>query len=280
MGLVALGAGLAAVLWGLDRIANRVIRPLSHTPDKTVPELGVPHEQLTIRSGGHDLSSWLLRPGQAQPYEPLILLAHGWGASYGTMLMLAEPLAEAGHEVLLFDVRGHGQSEQAEYVTVRHFRDDLMAVTRYASRRFPDRQLVVIGHSFGGAAGVLAAADGAPIDGLVLIAAPSDIIRVTAEFLTDHGFPGSLLVTLLRPFFWRRLGGSFLPLTPSRRIRELDLPMLLIQPEHDGRVARYHADRLSVAAGLEYHLIAGEEHTSVLSSPETFRLVENFLEDL
>ena len=264
----------------MDSLANRVVRPVARPPERTVPDLGMDHEDLCIRSGDHDLAAWLLRPSQAQPFEPLILLAHGWGASYGTVLQLAEPLADGGHDVLLFDVRGHGRNEPVPYVTVRHFRDDLIAVSRYAAARFPDRQLVLIGHSLGGAAGVLAAADGAPIDGLVLIAAPSDVMRVTAEFLTDKGLPGGLMVTLLRPFLWRRVGSSFRPLTPSRRIRELDLPILMIQPEQDTRVTRDHADRLAEASGLAYHLIADREHTDVLSDPETVRLIEEFLEEV
>ncbi len=245
-----------------------------------MPELGLPHEDLVIRSGDHDLAAWLLLSGSAQPYEPLLLVAHGWGANYSVVLRLAEPLARAGHDVLLFDVRGHGRSEDAPFVTVRHFRDDLLAVSRWAARRFPDRQLVLVGHSLGGAAGVLAAADGAPVDGLVLIAAPSDVIRVTAEFLTDQGMPGNLLMTVLRPFLWRRAGSGFRRLQPGRRIRDVDLPLLIIQPEDDARVIRPHAERLSAAAGQPYHLIPGREHTDVLEAPETLGLIEDFLERL
>jgi len=219
----------------------------------------------------------LLEPDEPHPGEPLVLLAHGWGASYSTVLELGEPLARAGHDVLLFDVRGHGRNEPAPYVTVRHFRDDVIAALEYARQRFPGRPLVLVGHSMGGAAAVLAAAEGAPVDGLVLIAAPADILAVTAEYLTDRGLPGSLMVTVLRPFWWRRVGGSFRPLTPSRRIGEVRVPILMIQPEHDMRVHRHHAERLTAAAGIDYHLVGGREHTDVLGAPETLRLVEEFL---
>lgn len=278
--LLLLGGVLAVVLVSLDRLAGWVVRPVTQPPDTSVDDLGIEHEVISIRSGDQDLGAWLLRPSQSQPFEPLLLLAHGWGASNATVLQLAAPLAEAGHDVLLFDVRGHGSNEPVPYVTIRHFRDDLMAVARYSAKRFPDRQLVLIGHSLGGAAGVLAAADGAPFDGLVLIATPSDVMRVTAEFMGTKGLPGGFLVKLLRPFWWRRIRGSFRPLTPSRRIRELDLPILMLQPEHDDRVIRSHADRLSRAAGIDYHLIEDREHTDVLSAPETVRLIEEFLEQV
>ena len=278
--LTLLGAAVivAAVLFVLDRLAERVTRPAYRPFERTVPELGIPHQDLTISSGDHELAAWLLQPEEAQPYEPILMIAHGWGANYSTVLRLAEPLTSAGHDVILFDVRGHGRSEPVPYVTIRQFRDDVMAAARWAARRFPDRQLVLVGHSMGGAAGVLAAADGAPIDGLVLIASPSDVLRVTAEFLTDQGKPGNLLVAILMPFFWRRVGSSFRRLTPSRRIKEIDIPLLIIQPEFDRRVLRPHAERLSAAAGEPYHLVKGCEHTDVLQAPETLRLIEEFLE--
>ncbi len=277
VGVGFLGLALVGTLVGMDRLATLILRPAGQSPERTVPESGLDHEDLTIRSGDRDLAAWLLRSPQAQPFEPLVILAHGWGASHQTVFLLGEPLARRGHDVLLFDVRGHGRNRPEPFVTIRHFRDDLSAVVRYSAKRFPDRQLVVIGHSLGGAAGVVAAADGAPIDGLILIAAPADVMRVTAEYLTDKGFPGGLLVAVLRPFLWRRVGGSLRPLTPSRRIRELDLPLLMLQPENDGRVIREHAERLSAAAGIVYHLIADREHTDVLGGPETMRLVEDFL---
>ncbi|MEM7416064.1 MAG: alpha/beta hydrolase [Gemmatimonadota bacterium] len=270
----------AALVFGIERTARRVLNPAPRPIERSVPEIGIDYEDLRIQSGDHELAGFLIKPPQAQPFEPLLLVAHGWSAHHGTVLRLAEPLAAAGHDVLLVDVSGHGRNPRIPYVTIRMFRDDLMAITRYAAKRFPDRQLVVIGHSMGGSAGVLAAADGAPIDGLVLIAAPADVLRVTAEFLTSTGMPGALLVGLMRPSFWARVGGGFRPLTPSRRIREVDVPVMVIQPEHDQRVAYDHAQRLSEAAGVPIHMIPGREHTDVLSAPQTLRHIEDFLEEL
>lgn len=280
IGYVAAGVATAGSLVALDRLANQIVRPVPAPPDRSVPELGIDHEDLMIRSGDHHLASWLLKPSAKVGDRPLVLMAHGWGASYGTVLQLAEPLVREGHEVLLFDVRGHGRNEPAPFVTVRHFRDDTMAAVRYAAERYSGRRIVLIGHSMGGAAAVLAAAEGAPVDGVVLIATPSDVLRITAEYLTDKGMPGRLLVTLLRPFWWRRVGGSFRPHTPSRRIRELRQPLLLIQPEHDQRVGRDHAERLSRSAGVPYQLVPDREHTDVLAAPMTARLVEDFLNEL
>jgi alpha-beta hydrolase superfamily lysophospholipase len=280
IGFVTAGVVAAGGLVALDRLANEVVRPTPGEPDRSVPELDVDHEDFTIRSGPHHLASWLLRPTEPALDAPLLLLAHGWGASYGTVLRLAEPLVRSGHEVLLFDARGHGRNAPAAFVTVRHFRDDVMAVVRYAEERFPGRPLVLIGHSLGGAAAVLAAAEGARADGLILIATPSDVLRITSEYLTDKGMPGRLMVVALRPFWWRRIGGSFRPHVPARRIPELRVPLLIIQPENDQRVGRDHAERLASAAGVPYQLIPGRGHTDVLEAPMTTRLIEEFVAGL
>jgi len=280
IGYVAAGVATAGGLLALDRLANSVMSTTPVQPEVHVPDLGIDHEDLRIGSAGQELAAWLLKPRSPRERAPLLLLAHGWGASYGTVLQLARPLVSGGYEVLLFDARGHGRNAPAPFVNVGHFRDDTLSVVAYVRERFPGRRLVLVGHSLGGAGAVLAAAEGARIDGLVLIAAPSDVLRITSEYLTDHGKPGPFMVAMLMPFLRRRMRGSFRSHTPVARISEVRVPMLIIQPEHDRRVARYHAELLSEAAGVPYHLVPDREHTDVLAAPMTERLLEEFLAGL
>lgn len=280
-GLVALGAGVAAAggLMALDRLANTVVRPVPQDPDVDMASLGVRHEDLTIPSGDHVLRGWLLHPASGEG-RPLVLLAHGWGASYGTLLQLAVPLASAGYPVLLFDVRGHGRNAPVPYVTVRHFRDDVLAVSRFAAERFPHQRRVLVGHSLGGAASVLAADMGAPVDGVVTVAAPADVLEVTAEYMRSKGLPGGLLVVVLRPFWWVRVGGTFRALVPEKKVGRLAVPLLLLHPENDHRVPREHALRLARSAGKELHVVSGAGHTDILGHPDTHAQLVAFLSAL
>lgn len=274
---LAAGAVVAGGLYALDRAAHAVVHPVPRPPAVSVRDLGFDHEDLVIPAGGHGLKGWLLNPA-APAHRSLVLLAHGWGASYGPLLQLAEPLAAAGHPVLLFDVQGHGRNAPVPHVTVRHFRDDVMAVARYAAERFPERQRVVVGHSLGGAAAVLAAEQGAPVDGVVTVAAPADVLEVTADYLRSKGFPGGFMVLAMRPFWWPRVGGSFRHLVPERKIGGVTQPVLVLHPEHDRRVSRGHAERLGAAAGIAPCIIPDAGHTDVLSHPETVVRVLAFLE--
>jgi pimeloyl-ACP methyl ester carboxylesterase len=280
-----IGGAVLAGLYAADRLATRVVSPPRRLPERAVPELGLAHDDLAIPARSGQLAAWLI-PGARDhatsgggdtDSAPLVVLVHGWGAHYGTVLLLAEQLQAHGVDTLLFDIQGHGRNDPRPYVTIRHFRDDVMDVVSWARERAPGRPIVLAGHSMGGAASVLAVAEGSDVDGLVLIAAPSDVLTITSEYLTDHGLPGPLMTSVLRPFWWPRIGGSFARLTPYRRIGELELPILMLHPELDQRVRSRHADRLASAGGVRYHLIEGREHTDVLAAPETAELLLNFL---
>lgn len=279
------GVGAAAAaggLYALDRVAISVVRPVPGDPPVTVPSLGIRYEDLDIPSAGRTLKGWLL-PGDDEPGPPrgpVVVMTHGWAASYGTVLQLALPVVTAGYDVVLFDVRGHGRNEKAPVATVSHFRDDVEAVVAYAHARFSGRPLVVLGHSMGAAATVLAAARGAPVDGVVLVACPAEVLEVTAEYLSDRGLPGHFMVVALRPFWWVRMGGSFRDLVPEREVARVRQPLLIIQAGRDRRVPAEHAERLSRASGRPVHVVEGAGHTEVLDDPETHRLVLEFLDEL
>lgn len=270
-GLWILGAGaLALILVALDRLALSVIRP-PRRPYHRVPRGARQVDEVSIPAP-YRLRGWLLHPERDRG-GPLAILCHGWGANGGALLPVADALVQAGHPVLVFDVRGHGRSEGAPHVTVRHFRDDVTAAHAWATGRMPHRPVVFVGHSMGGAAAVLAAAEGVPVDGLALIAAPADVLEVTAVFLSERGLPGRWVVRICHPFWTLRTRERPSRLSPERRIRELTVPLAILQPEHDERVSPDQARRLARASAGQVHVVPGAGHTDVLESSETHRLL-------
>lgn len=294
-------AGLAAVglvVWGLDRLAVRVIdpprRPLD--PDGGRPE--PPCRDVRI-DGEVELDGWLLEPvdgatlenptasGSAAPAGVPVLLSHGWGSNRSTVLPFARALRDAGHPVLVYDYRGHGRSGPAPYVTIRHYREDTVAAARWLGERYPGRPLVLSGHSMGGAATVLAAAElaadesGPGIAGLLLVAAPADILEVTAVYLRERGLPGKPTVLLLRPFWAWRIGEPYSRLIPERRIGEVPAPLLLLEAEHDHRVSPDHGERLERAATHEAERVRvpGTGHTDLLEADASVSAAVRFLAD-
>jgi len=200
--------------------------------------------------------------------RPVVVLVHGWTGNSGTMLFVARPLLEAGYPAFVFDVRRHGHSDDAPYVTIRHFRDDLKHAIAVARQRRPGAPIVVIGHSLGGSAALLAATDGAPVAGVALIAAPADLMEVTAGMFSDRGLPGGLITSALRPFWQRRAGVPFRDLDPVESAGVLGVPLLVTHGERDARVPAAHADRLAASAGTDVVWIGGAEHKDILARPE------------
>jgi len=273
----AAGLMLAGSVFALDRVALGMIRPPYKPFRKKATDLPFPSESITVRSGGQGLSGWILRPEEDR-CGPVLVFAHGWGSNHGTVARLSEPLLGAGYPALLFDVRHHGQSRGAPYVTARHFRDDIMGAVREAESRFPGRPVFLIGHSMGGSAGILAVAEGAPVQGFIAIGAPGNLWDIWAHHLNQKGLPGSLMVRVLRPFWRLRAGVPWKTLEPARRVGEVGVPFLVLHGQEDESVPVSHAHLLARAGGVEPQVFPGQGHTDLLDSPEVIRVVVDFLE--
>lgn len=82
--------------------------------------------------------------------NPLILLAYGWGYNAGRWRHFVPELVEAGYRVIAYDPPGHGLAPRGR-VNLQSNAEIIRALIGLHGR--PE---AMIGHSFGGAAGVLA----------------------------------------------------------------------------------------------------------------------------
>jgi pimeloyl-ACP methyl ester carboxylesterase len=273
---------LAAAVGGallIDRAALMTLRPPSRGPDREAREMGHPIQPIEVESAGITIRGDLIEPTRDGRSVPIVVLVHGWTGTASTMLALAEPLLDAGMPVVVFDVRSHGRSDRAPAVTIRHFRDDLTRVIEHLREIRPGSQIVVVGHSLGGAAGILACARGTAIDGLALVAAPADLFKTTAGFFSDHGLPGGLLVRLFHPSWRLRAGESFRDLDPAARARELrgTIPITIVQGNLDTRVSPSDAVRLADETGARVVAVEGAAHRDVLVHPDTHQEILRFV---
>ena len=143
----------------LDRLALATARPPRRGLERTAADLGLPHELVEFRAfDGITLRGEWMEPPGVRPDHTVVVLVHGWTGNSGTMMFVAEPLLAAGYPVFSVDVRRHGRSDDAPYVTIRHFRDDLKHAVVLTRERRPEAPIAVVGHSLGGSAALLAAA--------------------------------------------------------------------------------------------------------------------------
>ncbi len=104
-------------------------------------------------------------PGERRPF----LLVHGLASNARLWDGVAQRLAEAGHEVVAVDLRGHGRSEQTPdgYDTATAAADlaSLIGVLGWTGARAP----IAVGQSWGGNVVLTLAATGGGVAGLALV---------------------------------------------------------------------------------------------------------------
>lgn len=190
---------------------------------------------------------------------PVALLAHGW-SSYGLFLLpWVAPLRAAGYAVVAFDQAGHGRSD-GRRSSLPAFADVL---TRVAARY--GAPAVVIGHSLGGAATMLALAGGLDAGRVVLIAPPADPLAAGERFARRIGLAGHLAVHLFDD--WQaKTRIRIESLQAHRAAPSLTTPALIVHdlgdrevPWAEGeRYARYWPGaRLLTTTDLGHHRISG-----------------------
>ena len=257
--LIVLVAGYGAI----GVFARRFLRPGTRRTTKTPESLGIDGEVFALATERGAIRGWILRAAR----EPrlTVVLTHGWQSHAGDMLTWAAPILRAGYHVLVYDTLGHGESDRSEYTSIRHFLEDLRAVIAFAEQ-LPDAQpgVVVMGHSMGGAAALLASVDAPGVRAVIAAAAPTDPLEITREWIDARGLPGPLLVTLMRPFWAPIVATPYPLLQPIQRIAAITVPILLIHGDADKQVPVHHAHRLAAAnPAARIEVLTGADHISL-----------------
>ena len=180
------------------------------------------------------------------PVGATIVLAHGWGGSRAVWNAVAARLTAAGHPVVTFDQRGHGDSTLGtEPISLARLRDDLIAVLDYADAR----DVVLGGHSGGGYA-ALAYAVARPSEavirlrGLALLATASHGQDTPAAELRMMG-SRAFAWALHRPALGRKLLGGMVAPRSRDGVAEMNRQLFAaVNP-------RVRADYFRISCGMD-----------------------------
>ena len=210
------------------------------TPDKTVyppgvhpDQLGLRYEDVTLRTrDGLTLAAWAL---PAAGSDRAVVLVHGRNGSRhgefsGRFVEFGARLQAAGYNVLLLDLRGHGDSQDAHFTLGAKERWDVLSAVDWLRGRGASK-IAVLGVSLGAGAAVLAAADpegGQAIRALILDSPYGDVPEVLAlHFPYQSGLPGWFLPGALLAGRVL-LGVDFYALRPVDDLRRMTIPLLIL----------------------------------------------------
>ena len=214
---------------------------------------------------GREIAGWSWGTGAP------VYLVHGWGDSAASLHAIAAPFIAAGHRVVTFDAPGHGasgrrRSSLPEFVWAL----GAMAATQGA----PD---IVVAHSMGAAAAVLAAGDGSCVaNRYVFLAPPSD----PAEFVSAFARAGGLREATIQRMRQRvalRLGFRWEDLDVLTHARRLRAPLLVIHDRADETVAVEDGEKLARAwPNAEFVATDGLRHRGMLRDAAVISRVLEF----
>jgi dipeptidyl aminopeptidase/acylaminoacyl peptidase len=265
------GTGLASLTIGaLMASAGYIVQQLTDAPPRqrrlqvglTPWELGIPFEEVCFPAeDGSTLRGWLLtRPESAR----VIVGLHGYRGRRSDLLGVAAALWRGGYQVLLFDCRGHGDSD-GQRVTLGYAETrDFHAALAWLRRRLPGAWIGVLGYSMGGAVALLGAAGAPDVRAVATDCAfcrQEELIR--AEWQRRLHLPATPVVELAEQLLLRLHGFRYRDVDPLAVVGRLaPRPLLLIHSAADTVVPVGDAYRLYEAAGegKELWIIDGVPH--------------------
>ncbi len=235
-----------------------------------VPEEGDPGQVgLTFRrewiptERGKRLCGWLLPAGQ--PAGTLVMM-HGWGGNALFLLPLARVLMTTGLNILLIDARNHGLSDGDGHSSLPKFAADLSRAVEWVKSQ-PEHEgpVALCGHSLGGAAALLTAADRDDISAVISLstfAHPADMMR---RFMKQAHIPDWAAPLVLR-YVERIIGRRYHEIAPINTLCRLDCPVLMVHGDRDRTVPVADFERMRSKCGDQgprFLVIPRAGHTSV-----------------
>jgi uncharacterized protein len=275
-----LGAGYVGVsLFTAERLTHPTNHPLRIDPRR----LSSDAQAWSVRtSDGVTLRGWYL---PTRERRRLIVLVHGMWSSWLEMAALGRDLHNGDYDVLLFDLRGHGQSDPSRLTLGRRERADIRAVMNWAQASgFTQDRIGWLGYSMGASTLLMEAAQNPDIQVVVMDSPYGNLPELLRHELSKHShLPGWFNPGILTAARWV-YGVRTDDLVPIKAARSWgNRPLLLIHGESDSIVPVSQAYQLADAAGASCLtlMLPGVEHVQAYQSdPQAYvSLIEDFFQD-
>ena len=273
---VGLLAPLIVLAYGtISLLAAHSLTSPHFVPHVLAPQvLGSNPERWSVRTDdGLTLRGWYAKAegtGDSSPTpnapagRSLVILVHGLWRNWDEVAGPARGLHARGHDVLVFDLRGHGDSDPDRVTMGRRERLDIRAALGWAIEQgYTPNQIAWLGYSLGGSTILMEAADNPSIHRAIVDSPFGDLPAVLSAQLALHsGLPAAFNPGILGAAHWA-FGTRTDDLIPVRSARRWgDRPLLVIHGTADATVPFDQAQAIAAAAGpsCQLVLVPGVDH--------------------
>jgi uncharacterized protein len=261
------GLAIATLLLGLaspsltPRVLALFLVDRVNVPRLATPTL--PYREVTFRSGDVALSGWLFEPTGT----PRGLVIHLHARMYTRVggIATADALVPHGYAVFAYDQRAHGASG-GEHCTYGQRETEDLARAIDAIGISP---VYVVGHSFGAAVALQAAAEDKRIRAVVAAASYSDLRTAVVERGAAIPFVTNGEVDAAIRDAEAMAGFHVDDVSPIAAAPRIDVPVLLLAGTRDTDTPPSHSERLLVAlhGPKRLYMVEGATHADILDVP-------------
>lgn len=239
-------------------------------PDQCA-SVGQPAGTDLTAADGTRLAGWYIPAATPiGPTGPTVILVHGHGTNKNGMLPWAAVLHDT-YNLVLYDQRNSGQSFGTETTAGVREQQDLEAVVAWLAATKAPTSVAVLGSSMGGIVAAAAAADGLPVQAVILDSTPASVATATELEIGRMGYPLALPASwavMLGTLF--RTGVDVTAVDPVLHVDDFgSVRLLILQGDQDQRIETDAAERLAAEArdagvDVEVQRCAGADHSQLV----------------
>ena len=218
---------------------------------------------------GYELRCQLLINPKAT--DDYVIISHGYTDNMMGDLKYADLYMDLGFNVLIYDLRGHGENEPSICTYTVRERKDLRELIKDTRKRYPNiRRLGIHGESLGAATSIAVLNYQPEIDFVVSDCAFSDLKRVLQDGMGSSHIPGFVL-DLGAAFMKLRFKLDMDDMRPIDCIKGNRIPVLFIHGKNDQLIPPFHSElMIQETAGLrDLRLVEGAGHAESVFADRT-----------
>ena len=267
--LIASGAVLLLLIVGylgaswyiVNQSLKAEVAPIEERPD----DYGLAYEE--VEFSPRDWPDITLRGWWVPAEEPkgVVVRVHGVDSNKGARLGLVRALVDGGYSVFAFDLRGHGESDEAAMGAGLHEVDDVRGAVDYvvAERGAEAGKVFLHGLSFGGAIVLMEGADDPRVGGVFADSSFAALGDMIVQEVADRTILPEAAAAALRPgMVWASRATRGIDLnavSPEDAAGDYAYPLGLAHCRADERIGIEHLARIRIALNLPPRLTVYED---------------------